>query len=208
MEEQFITVIVTRQELTGPVNYTKTVNLQWSKVEKPRCTVTIPEKLFTTLENAFSVECENYDIETDPVTVEWSVSPSVSSKYISYPDDLKIGMVIAASGLSTKKAYTFSATVTHNDFNLATDTFSATNSTSTPPTKGIVRASPSQGLASTIFTISILGWKSDHKPITYRVFSSVKVGKDWVADQELTEKPMASSEGFDTKMPDGNPAMV
>lgn len=78
-----------------------------------------------------------------------------------------------------------------------------------PPYRGSVRVNPSSGLLGTTFTLTLISWKSDYKPIKYRVWSTeeVRTGEYQILElfkEEWTE----STSDFKTKLKNSNPLSV
>lgn len=83
-QQEYVTLVVSRDELVGERQYRETIELQWSRQETPRFTIEKPSRIFSSKENVFGITIENFDIELDPLEITWVIFPEVAAKRMEY----------------------------------------------------------------------------------------------------------------------------
>jgi hypothetical protein len=60
-EAQTITLVTTRQEVSGAVKYEQSIEITWSDIKRPSFTLRPPQRLFVTRPNQFKVAFDDED---------------------------------------------------------------------------------------------------------------------------------------------------
>jgi len=142
MQEEMITVVVGREELAGREEYSASVFVVWSTAEKPQFELVGPDRLYTTLENVYSIVPLNYDPEVEQIGYKWVLSRDDGAQQLELESSTPGFLVLDAFILDEYTQYTVQAIVWNQEKPAATATQSVTLTTQAPPKSGIVRAKP------------------------------------------------------------------